>query len=108
MAPVTDQFLQQLANGIVLGATYALIALGYTMVYGIIQLINFAHGEIFMLGAFGGLAIYSGCPTRLQATIVVALPARARRRHHAASVVIAVLMERFAYRPLRHARGWRR
>lgn len=47
------QFLQQLANGLVLGATYGLIALGYTMVYGIIQLINFAHGEIFMVGAFG-------------------------------------------------------
>ena len=50
------QFLQQLVNGLVLGATYGLIALGYTMVYGIIQLINFAHGEIFMVGAFAGLA----------------------------------------------------
>ena len=52
--PVT-QFLQQLVNGTVSGATYGLIALGYTMVYGIIQLINFAHGEIFMVGAFAGL-----------------------------------------------------
>ncbi|CAG0993053.1 partial High-affinity branched-chain amino acid transport system permease protein LivH, partial [Anaerolineae bacterium] len=47
--------LQQLINGIALGSTYALIALGYTMVYGIITLINFAHGEIFMVGAFVGL-----------------------------------------------------
>ena len=52
------QFLQQLTNGVVLGANYGLIALGYTMVYGIIQLINFAHGEIFMVGAFGGLTVY--------------------------------------------------
>jgi branched-chain amino acid transport system permease protein len=49
------ELLQQLANGVVLGALYGLIALGYTMVYGIIQLINFAHGEIFMVGAFGSL-----------------------------------------------------
>ena len=45
-------FLQQLVNGITLGGVYALIAVGYTMVYGVIQLINFAHGEIYMLGAF--------------------------------------------------------
>ncbi|HIJ58227.1 MAG TPA: branched-chain amino acid ABC transporter permease, partial [Deltaproteobacteria bacterium] len=45
-------FLQQLVNGITLGGVYALIAVGYTMVYGVIQLINFAHGEVYMLGAF--------------------------------------------------------
>ncbi|MBW1712122.1 MAG: branched-chain amino acid ABC transporter permease, partial [Deltaproteobacteria bacterium] len=45
-------FLQQLFNGLTLGGIYALIAVGYTMVYGVIQLINFAHGEIYMLGAF--------------------------------------------------------
>ena len=50
------EFVQQLVNGITAGSVYALIALGYTMVYGIIQLINFAHGEIFMVGAFAGLA----------------------------------------------------
>jgi branched-chain amino acid transport system permease protein len=95
--------LQQIANGIVLGATIGLIALGYTMVYGIIQLINFAHGEVFMVGAFGGLAIYRwvlpeswrdvwyyALPLMLLGGVVVA-------------VVIAVLMERFAYRPLRNA-----
>ena len=48
------EWLQQLINGISLGSIYALIALGYTMVYGIIKLINFAHGEIFMIGAFIG------------------------------------------------------
>src|SRR4051794_12661376 len=50
--------LQQLVNGLSLGALYALIAVGYTVVYGIVQLINFAHGEIFMIGAFGALAVW--------------------------------------------------
>ena len=54
-----DQFLQQLVNGLSLGALYGLIAIGYTMVYGIIQLINFAHGEIFMIGGFGALAAWT-------------------------------------------------
>ena len=48
------QFLQQLINGVSLGSIYALIALGYTMVYGIIKLINFAHGDIYMVGAYAG------------------------------------------------------
>ena len=47
-----EQFLQQLINGISLGSIYALIALGYTMVYGVIKLINFAHGDVYMLGAY--------------------------------------------------------
>jgi branched-chain amino acid transport system permease protein len=50
-------FLQQLANGLTIGAIYALIALGYTMVYGIIELINFAHGEVFMVGAYLALTV---------------------------------------------------
>jgi branched-chain amino acid transport system permease protein len=53
-----SRLVQQLVNGTVLGATIGLIALGYTMVYGIIQLINFAHGEIFMIGAFGALSTW--------------------------------------------------
>lgn len=47
-----DQFLQQLVNGLSLGSIYALVALGYTMVYGIIKLINFAHGDVYMIGAY--------------------------------------------------------
>ncbi len=47
-----SQFLQQLVNGLSLGSIYALVALGYTMVYGIIKLINFAHGDIYMIGAY--------------------------------------------------------
>jgi len=49
-----DTFVQQLINGLTIGAIYALIALGYTMVYGILRLINFAHGDIYMVGAFVG------------------------------------------------------
>ena len=51
-------FIQQLFNGLALGAVYALLALGYTMVYGILQLINFAHGEIYMIGAFIAIATF--------------------------------------------------
>ena len=58
------EWLQQLINGISLGSIYALIALGYTMVYGIIKLINFAHGEIFMIGAFIGYFINCRMGTR--------------------------------------------
>jgi branched-chain amino acid transport system permease protein len=96
------QFLQQLTNGVVLGATYGLIALGYTMVYGIIQLINFAHGDIFMLGAFGGLALFNVLPAGAQDQIVIALPL-CTIAGIALSVTVAVIMERVAYRPLRNA-----
>ena len=56
MSPL-QLFLQQLTNGLTLGAIYALTALGYTMIYGVIQLINFAHGEVFMVGAYGALTV---------------------------------------------------
>lgn len=98
-----SQFLQQLANGVVLGATYGLIALGYTMVYGIIQLINFAHGEIFMVGAFGGLYLYARVlPDAVQANVAIALPL-VMLAAIASSVVTALIVERMAYRPLRNA-----
>jgi len=96
---VTD-FAQQLVNGLTLGSLYALIAVGYTVVYGIVQIINFAHGEVFMIGAFGGLSTYlllfqgQTALWTLPVMLVGAIMA---------SVVTAVLMERVAYRPLRHA-----
>ena len=97
------QFAQQLVNGTVLGATYGLIALGYTMVYGIIQLINFAHGEIFMVGAFGGLTAYRYVlPTALLSNAWVALPV-VMLTAIAVAVGVAVAVERLAYRPLRNA-----
>ena len=95
--------LSQIVNGLVLGSLIGLIALGYTMVYGIIQLINFAHGEIFMVGAYGGLATFTYLlPTFVQRQWYLALPI-VLVAGAAVSVVIAVLMERFAYRPLRNA-----
>jgi len=85
-------FLEQLINGLTLGSSYALIALGYTMVYGIIQLINFAHGEIYMFGAFAGLFLV----TFLDANIYVAILGAM-----AFCMLLGVLVERIAYRPLR-------
>ena len=71
--------LQQLINGLSLGALYALIAVGYTVVYGIIQLINFAHGEIFMIGAFGALTAWILIPGETLGPVVAA--AHAAHRH---------------------------
>ncbi|KUJ54395.1 ABC transporter permease [Streptomyces albus subsp. albus] len=91
---------QTLVNGLTLGALYGLIAIGYTMVYGIVQLINFAHGEIFMIGGFGALTIYLWLPngTALSLAIPLMLIGGA-----IASVGVATAAERFAYRPLRGA-----
>ncbi len=85
-------FLQQLINGVALGSVYALIALGYTMVYGIITLINFAHGEIFMVGAFVGLLLISYFKVNVFIAIVGAM---------IVCMIMGVLIERIAYRPLR-------
>jgi branched-chain amino acid transport system permease protein len=91
---------QQLANGLFLGSMYGLIAIGYTMVYGIVQLINFAHGEIFMTGAFGALTVWNCLPDGMN--IWAALPLMLIGGA-IVSVLIAVGAERFAYRPLRGA-----
>lgn len=96
-------FLEQLINGLTLGCVYALIALGYTMVYGILELINFAHGEIYMVGAYLGI-IGLGIlqvlgMTGMGATgliIVLILFAMV------VSALLGVVVERFAYRPLRN------
>jgi branched-chain amino acid transport system permease protein len=101
-----DYFLQQLINGLSLGSLYALIAVGYTVVYGIVQLINFAHGEIFMIGAFGSYATWMvlGQPTggSVGMSILVLLPLMLLGGM-VASITVALLTERFAYRPLRNA-----
>ncbi|MFI9105146.1 branched-chain amino acid ABC transporter permease [Streptomyces fildesensis] len=91
---------QQLANGLILGALYGLIAIGYTMVYGIVQLINFAHGEIFMIGGFGALTAFLVLPNGT--ALWVALPLMIVGGI-VCSVLVAVAAERFAYRPLRNA-----
>ncbi|WP_328539352.1 branched-chain amino acid ABC transporter permease [Streptomyces sp. NBC_00344] len=92
---------QQLANGLFLGSMYGLIAIGYTMVYGIVQLINFAHGEIFMTGGFGALTVYFYVLPD-GTSMWIALPAMLIGGGIVA-VLVAVGAERFAYRPLRGA-----
>lgn len=95
--------LQQLVNGVILGGTIGLIALGYTMVYGIVQLINFAHGEVFMVGAFGALATFTwAIPEGVKGTWYITLPLMVIAGA-VVSMLIALIMERFAYRPLRNA-----
>jgi branched-chain amino acid transport system permease protein len=94
-------FLEQLVNGIVLGSIIGLIALGYTMVYGVIQLINFAHGEVFMVGAYASLGTYLWLLPKGVAWYV-ALPAMLIVGALVAAL-LAMAMERFAYRPLRNA-----
>ncbi|MFF4013580.1 branched-chain amino acid ABC transporter permease [Streptomyces sp. NPDC001843] len=91
---------QQLANGLFLGSMYGLIAIGYTMVYGIVQLINFAHGEIFMTGGFGALTVFLALPDGISMWIALPLMLLGGAL---VSVLIAVGAERFAYRPLRGA-----
>ncbi|MCF3962259.1 branched-chain amino acid ABC transporter permease [Streptomyces fuscigenes] len=91
---------QQLANGLFLGSMYGLIAIGYTMVYGIVQLINFAHGEIFMTGGFGALTVWLWLPKGTSMWMAVPLMLIGGA---IVSVLIAVGAERFAYRPLRGA-----
>ncbi|MET9517215.1 branched-chain amino acid ABC transporter permease [Streptomyces sp. NPDC002994] len=91
---------QQLANGLILGAMYGLIAIGYTMVYGIVQLINFAHGEIFMIGGFGALTVYFWMPDGF--SLLAAIPLMIIGGV-VCSVAVGTAAERFAYRPLRGA-----
>ncbi|HLF47761.1 MAG TPA: branched-chain amino acid ABC transporter permease [Methylomirabilota bacterium] len=98
-------FPQVLLDGIILGFMYALIALGYTMVYGVLEFINFAHSEIFIVGAFVGVEILMGLKSAgllesLPWVLVLLLILVAGM---AASGALAVLVERAAYRPLRHA-----
>jgi branched-chain amino acid transport system permease protein len=98
-----DIFIQQIINGLVLGSMYALIALGYTMVYGVLNLINFAHADVLMIGAMAGLTILGMVNTvapdlpgivKLFIAIIGAIPI---------CVAVNVLIERVAYRRLRNA-----
>ncbi|MFZ9480353.1 MAG: branched-chain amino acid ABC transporter permease [Burkholderiaceae bacterium] len=98
-----DTLIQQLINGLVLGSVYALVALGYTMVYGILGLINFAHGEVLMIGAMVALtaigalnAVVPGLPLGLQLLIAVAVALPV-------CMTLSAGIERIAYRPLRNS-----
>lgn len=90
------EFGQQLINGLSLGAIYALIALGYTMVYGILRFINFAHSDVFMVGAFAGYYLARWLPGRSIGNGLLILAVSM-----AVCALLGILIERFAYRPLR-------
>jgi branched-chain amino acid transport system permease protein len=98
-------FFQQLVNGLSAGSIYALIALGYTMVYGVLKLINFAHSEVFMVGAFTGFysALALGYDSAEPAAFGLARALLVLCAAMAASAVLGVAIERLAYRPLRNA-----
>lgn len=97
-----EEFFQQLTNGLAVGGIYALIALGYTMVYGVLKLINFAHGDLFTIGSYLGLTLLTslslsdrlgpGAGILVLALMVMGLVA-----------LVGALLERVAYRPLRHS-----
>jgi len=87
-------FTQQLFNGLTLGLIYALIAVGYTMIYGVIELINFAHGEVYMLGAFLCLTFITALGLPFFPAMILAM---------ACCAVIGMVIERVAYKPLRNA-----
>lgn len=98
-----EQFLQQIVNGLTVGSVYSLVALGYTMVYGILKLINFAHGEMFMIGAylaltsvmtFGMGQVAGGSLIGILGVFLISMVAVA---------LIGLIVERVAYRPLRRA-----
>ena len=88
------EIIQQLVNGISLGSIYALIALGYTMVYGIVKLINFAHGDVFMVGSFVGFYSITFLHLSFFPALILSMVACA---------LFGVLIERIAYKPLRNA-----
>jgi len=100
-----QQWIQLLIDGLTIGGVYAVIALGYTLVYGVLRMINFAHGEIFMMGAFTGYYTLTGFEknSSLNDTVPVATIAIAIVLGMIVAVALAVVMERIAYRPLRHA-----
>lgn len=89
-----ELFIQQLINGLSLGSIFALVALGYTMVYGIIKLINFAHGDIYMLGAYVGYLAVSSLHVGFFGALFISMIVCA---------IVGVVIEKVAYKPLRHS-----
>jgi branched-chain amino acid transport system permease protein len=99
--PAVDTFLQQVINGLTAGSVYAVVALGYTMVYGIIQLINFAHGEVVMIGAMVAFTVINALvPYGMPPLVIVLIGAGCAVP---VCMLVGYAMERLAYRPLRHA-----
>src|SRR5437867_8634986 len=95
------EMLQQLVNGISLGSIYALIALGYTMVYGVLRFINFAHGDVFMLGAFSGYYLTPRIMPHFQGALAPAGVIVVLLATMCICALVGMTIERLAYRPLR-------
>ena len=89
-----EQLLQQIINGVSLGSIYALIALGYTMVYGIIKLINFAHCDVYMIGAYIGYVCMAKLGLGFLQSLFISM---------VFSTILGIVIEKIAYRPLRNA-----
>ncbi|MDQ2944201.1 MAG: hypothetical protein M3R21_11110, partial [Candidatus Dormibacteraeota bacterium] len=100
-----EGFIQQLINGLSLGSIYALIALGYSMVYGVLELINFAHGDVFMIGTFVimGVVNFFGLSANSAFVIVVPVLLAAMIAAMTVCAVLGFTIEKVAYRPLRSA-----
>lgn len=96
-----NEFIQHTINGLALGSIYALVALGYTMVFGVLQLINFAHGDIFMVGSFIGLYFIRYFIPNMEPSLLTALTVILVAM--IGSAIVGVIIEKFAYRPLRRA-----
>jgi branched-chain amino acid transport system permease protein len=95
------ELLQQLINGLSLGAFYALIALGYTMVYGVLRFINFAHGDVFMLGAFSGYYLTPRVMPHFEGGLAPVGVAIVLLGTMAICALVGIVIEKLAYRPLR-------
>ncbi|MGH3009047.1 MAG: branched-chain amino acid ABC transporter permease [Gaiellaceae bacterium] len=97
-------FFHELVNGLAVGSLYALIALGYTMVYGVLKLLNFAHGDVYMIGAYIGWFVLNALGSPLQPIMpIVPLFLLAFAASMLGTGLLGVVIERFAYRPLRNA-----
>src|SRR5258705_4146721 len=85
-------FAQQIANGLMIGGTYALVAIGFTLVFGVARILNLAHPEIFMVGAYAGMLAMQVVPGSLAVAMVAGI---------VGSVIVGILVERLALRPVR-------
>src|SRR5205809_5856577 len=99
-----DQFISLTLDGLTLGSVYALIALGYTLVYGVLKLLNFAHGDVFMVGSFIGFGTLQALGGSTDPVVPLwALLILITLSAMAGCALLGVVIERFAYRPLRDA-----
>ncbi|NLJ69275.1 MAG: branched-chain amino acid ABC transporter permease, partial [Firmicutes bacterium] len=101
MEQLISQIPQQIVNGITLGSVYALLALGYSMVYGVLRMLNFAHGDVFMVGAFTGWGVLMLFAKGGQVAMPLLVLAAMVLGAIGATALLGAGIERFAYRPLR-------